>query len=109
MMKGCEAEPALISEREETLKTALTRLNKVFLKDSKFIYGDEISVADLQALCEVTQMWMVGNKLEDDYPNLKRWVADCQKELGESFDKVHQVVYKIRDNKTFIGGQNSKE
>ncbi len=38
-----------------------------FLKDSKFIYGEEISVADLQALCELTQSWMADKHFEDDY------------------------------------------
>ena len=38
-----------------------------FLKDSKFIYGEEISVADLEALCELTQSWMADEHFEDDY------------------------------------------
>ena len=75
------------------------------MKDSKFIYGNEISVADLQAVCELTEMWIVEKKLEDDYPNLKRWVADCQKELGEAFEEVYQAVYKMRDSKALVGGQ----
>ena len=90
-----------MSECEETLKKSLTRLNDHFLKDSKFIYGDEMSVADLQALCELTQSWMADKRFEDDYPNLKRWVADCQKELGEPFDEAHKFVYHARDTKMF--------
>ena len=105
--KGCEAEPILVSEREDVLKTTLAKLNDHFLKDSKFIYGDEISVADLQALCELTQSWMVETKYEGDYPNLKRWVADCQKELGETFDEVYETVYKTRDSKALMGGKKA--
>ena len=105
--KGGEAEPVLVSEREETLKAALTKINDHFLKDSKFIYGDEISVADLLALCELTQFWMVETKYEDGYPNIKRWVADCQKELGETFDELHQVVYQTRDSKELMGGKKA--
>lgn len=103
IFKGCEAEPALLSASEDTLKKALAKLNDYYLKDSKFIYGEEISVADLQALCELTESWTVEIKYEDDYPNLKRWVADCQKELGETFEEVYQTVYQIRDSKALMG------
>ena len=105
--KGGEAEPVLVSEREEALKAALTKMNDHFLKDSKFIYGDEMSVADLLALCELTQFWMVEIKYEDGYPNIKRWVVDCQKELGETFDELHQVVYQTRDSKELMGGKKA--
>ena len=83
------------------MKKTLARLNDHFLKDSKFIYGEEISVADLQALCELTQSWMADKRFEDDYPNLKRWVADCQRELGEPFHEAHKFVYHARDTKMF--------
>jgi len=90
-----------VNECEETVKKTLARLNDHFLKDSKFIYGEEISVADLQALCELTQSWMADKRFEDDYPNLKRWVADCQRELGEPFHEAHKFVYHARDTKMF--------
>ena len=96
-----------MSASEEALKKALAKLNDYFLKDSKFIYGEEISVADLQALCELTQLWMAEIKHEDDYPNLKQWVADCQKELGETFEEVYQAVYQIRDSKALMGGKKA--
>ena len=107
MFKGCEAEPALVSASEDALKKALAKLNDYFLKDSKFICGEEISVADLQALCELTESWVVEIKHEDGYPNLKRWVADCQKELGETFEEVYQAVYQIRDSKALMGGKKT--
>ena len=56
-----------MNDCEETLKKSLARLNDHVLKDSKFIYGEEISVADLEALCELTQSWMADKRFEDDY------------------------------------------
>ena len=63
--------------------------------------GEEISIADLMCLCQITQYWISDFNLEDHGANVKRWVEDCQKTLNPHFDKVHQVVYDCRKAGTF--------
>ena len=86
---------------ERAKKKSVKILNDYFLKDTKFIHSSEISIADLQALCEITQCWMIGEHLEAEYPNMDRWVADCKEELGTHFDSVHKFVYFARDSNFF--------
>ena len=73
-----------------------------FLKDKKFIGGDDISIADLQAVCEFTQFWMMHIDPGEGYPRIVQWIKDVQAAVGqEVFDKVHAPVYFTRDNNVF--------
>lgn len=98
---GKEPSAELLEMAERTKKRSLKILNGYFLKDTKFILSSEISIADLQALCEVSQTWIVGESLEAEYPNMDRWITECKNQLGTHFDKVHKFVYWARDNNIF--------
>ncbi len=98
---GKEPSAELLEITERTKKKSLKILNGYFLKDTKFILSSEISIADLQAVCELSQMWMVGEPLEAEYPNMERWVTDCKDQLGTHFDAVHKFVYYARDSNFF--------
>jgi glutathione S-transferase len=77
-------------------------LENYFLKDKKFIGGDEICIADLQAVCEFTQFWMVHIDPGDGYPRIAQWIKDVQAAIGqEIFDEVHVAVYSMRDQNMF--------
>ena len=41
-----------------TPSKAVDNFEKHFLSRGKFVAGDEISIADLKPLCELTQLWM---------------------------------------------------
>ena len=84
------------------LNTCLERLETQFLKEGKFIGGsDSISIADLQALCELTQFWMAKVIVYKDKPRITQWVAECQKVLASCFDEVYEDVYEKRDSGFF--------
>ena len=77
-------------------------IENYFLKDKKFIGGDEICIADLQAVCEFTQFWMMHLDPGEGYPRISQWMKDVQAAVGqEVFDEVHQFVYLNRDNNVF--------
>ena len=88
-------DPRVLESKQLLLKT-FDILNDSTLRDNKFLIGKEISIADIQAVCELSQHWMVGLELYAGYPNIERWVAACKEELQPHFDKVHAVTYKIR-------------
>lgn len=96
-----EPSAEFVENTEKTKKKSLKILSGYFLKDMKFILSSEISIADLQAVCELSQMWMVGEPLEAEYPNVERWVADCKDQLGTHFDAVHKFIYYARDTNFF--------
>ena len=97
---GHPASEETIAECATTLKNSLAVIENYFLKDRKFVAGDEISIADLQFLGEVTQYWAMGQDLCKGKPNMERWVSACREFLGPHFDKVTATVLKIQEEGT---------
>ena len=83
------------------LNKSMKMLEEHFLVDTKYINSDEISIADLQALCEFTQFWMADLDLLEGRPRLQQWMKDCQSALTPHFDKVHKMVYLARQKGIF--------
>ena len=98
---GKEADPVRMDIVEGILKKSKRMMENYFLKDSKFIAGNDISIADLQAVCEFTQFWMVGVDPAEGYPRIGQWVMDVQTYLQPHFDEVHMMVYMARDRGIF--------
>ena len=103
ILEGRNPNPAVIEEATEVLKKSKEMFESYFLKDHKFIHSDEISIADLQAVCEFSQFWVGGVDPFEDRPRLAQWMKDCQKELQPHFDEVHKMVYVARDKEIFKG------
>ena len=95
------ATDTVVVESKEALLKAFDVLNDHTLRDNKFIIGEEISVADLQALNELIQFWMVSKEVYTGYPNIERWVADCTQALQPHLDKVSSEVYRVREEAMF--------
>ena len=56
---GAEMNTAKVEEEcKGKLFKAVGNFEKHFLVTGKFVAGDEISIADLKPLCELTQLWM---------------------------------------------------
>ena len=71
------------------------------MKDRKFIAGDEISIADLEFLGEVTQYWIADCDIYKGRPNMERWMEECQKVLGAQWEPVFDRVYEVRKAGTY--------
>ena len=72
-------------------------MENYFLKGRKFVGGENICIADLQFLCEMTQYCLMDKDLYKGRPNMERWVQDCKQCLAPYLDEVNQKVYKIRE------------
>ena len=89
------------AETRGKLKASLDIIENYFLKDKKFIAGDEISIADLEFISEVTQYWISNNDIYKGRPNMERWVNECRKVLAPHFDAAHERVYELRTAGTY--------
>lgn len=57
------------------------------MKENPFIVGTEISVADLQVLCELMQLDIIENQhLYLSNPKIKDWVERVKGEIGPCLD-----------------------
>ena len=93
--------PEAVKNLEGTLKKSKDMMENYFLKDKKFIGGDQICIADLQAMSEFTQFWMVHIDPTEGYPRIAQWMKDVQAAVGPAFDEVHKVAYDVRDQNMF--------
>ncbi len=103
-MTGQEPDPKRLEENEKILQRSKKMLEEYFLKDGRFIGGqEEISIADLQAVCEFSQFWLAHKDPFDGRPRLAQWMEDCKSAIGPQFDEVHKMIYVARDQGIFKG------
>ena len=58
------------------VNAAFKYIESVFLKDTKFLAGDEISIADLSAACEIMQLKCTPFDF-GKFPKLEEWLNRC--------------------------------
>nr|UDM84151.1 glutathione S-transferase theta 2 [Sillago sihama] len=81
------------------LDDTLDKLEFMFLRRQPFLCGDDITVADLLAVCELMQPMGGGRDVLQQRPQLQRWRSRVQSAVGESFDRAHAVLYGVRDRR----------
>ncbi|XP_047447133.1 glutathione S-transferase theta-2 [Mugil cephalus] len=84
-----------LSELDETLE----KLESMFLRRRPFLCGDDITLADLLAACELTQPLGGDRDVLKNRPQLQRWRSRVQAAVGESFDRAHAVLFALRDRR----------
>uniref|UniRef100_A0A671LJZ3 glutathione transferase n=1 Tax=Sinocyclocheilus anshuiensis TaxID=1608454 RepID=A0A671LJZ3_9TELE len=99
----CMGQPTNPEKLEKVLADldgTLDKLENVFLKNQPFLCGDDISLADLLAVCELMQPLCGGRDILKDRPKLLSWRSRVHSVLSDSFDEAHSVVYQIREKFT---------
>ncbi len=99
-MLGKEPNKEKVQELAKVLESSNKAMEGYFLKDTKFINSDSISIADLQAISEYTQFW-VSEQDPLASPRLAQWLEDCKAVLQPHFDASHKMIYYARDKKLF--------
>lgn len=81
-----------LEEKRKLMMYSLKMIDELFLKENKFLGGDEISIADLSAACEISQVLLINVDLSG-YKNLSEWFKKVMsiKEVHDS----HQIFYKV--------------
>lgn len=93
------------SAKVEECKTKLLKnvgiFEKYFLAKGKFVAGDDISIADLKPLCELTQLWMSDIKPYEPGSRIEQWINDCKERLQPHFDNAHKIVDDVIEQGVF--------
>lgn len=97
-MTGSAVDGVRLERALAELKATLDHLESMFLKRQPFLCGDDITLADLLAVCELMQPLGGDRDVLTDRPKLQQWRSRVQSALGESFNHAHSVLYKVRDN-----------
>ena len=96
-----EVNAAKVEECKGKLLKAVGNFEKHFLARGKFVAGDEISIADLKPLCELTQLWMSDIKPYEAGSRIEQWMNDCKERLQPHFDSAHKVVNALIEQGVF--------
>ncbi|KAI1901030.1 hypothetical protein AGOR_G00055950 [Albula goreensis] len=96
-MTGQPPDPAKLERALAELGDTLGKLETMFLKRQPFLCGDDITLADLLAACELMQPLAGGRDVLKDRPLLVAWKSRVRSALKDSFDEAHGVLYRLRD------------
>ena len=83
---------------QDLLKQSLDYLENVWLKNTPYLAGNEITFADLLGMCELEELRVVGQDFLKDRPILTAWYNRVKPQLQPHWDEVHQVLYKAATN-----------
>ena len=80
-----------------TLTHALHAMNQTWLAQSKFMTGDNLTIADMAAYVEIGQLQPAFTNVYDfsGLDNVQRWLADMRQVEGH--DVVHTVLAELGD------------
>ena len=83
----------------QDLPPVIEQIDKYFLKGQNYIGGnDDVSVADLLAVCELMQLYPVNEEaVYESNPNVSAWMLRVKERLQPHFDEGHSVTYRTRD------------
>ncbi|XP_065919350.1 uncharacterized protein [Dysidea avara] len=90
---GGEIDMSKVEEAWKKLHKSIKLIEGHFLANTNYLAGDEISIADVQAVCEFTQLWMPDYKVYEAGSRIDTWTNDCKERLQPYFDEAHKMVY----------------
>ncbi|CAF1215973.1 unnamed protein product [Didymodactylos carnosus] len=83
----------LRKEGDNVLKVALGFMDETLGKNNYIAGGNQISIADIALICEVTALPVAGASCED-YPNVQAWLKRTSTEI-KSWDQVNMVFNQL--------------
>lgn len=95
--KDLDIPEAMQSNARNTLTRALEALNQGWLAQSKYLTGDQVSIADFAAYVEIGQLRPEFTNVYDfsGFDNVRRWLDDMRAVPGH--DDVHVVLAELGD------------
>ncbi|KAM7018474.1 glutathione S-transferase theta-2 [Tautogolabrus adspersus] len=96
---GSHVDEVRVNRALSQLQDTLDKLESMFLRRQPFLCGDDITLADLLAVCELMQPIGGGRDVLQQRPKLQHWRSRVQSAVGDSFDKAHAVLYAVRDRR----------
>ncbi|XP_065084635.1 glutathione S-transferase theta-1-like [Ochlerotatus camptorhynchus] len=74
--------------------------SNVLQSDVKYIAGDEISIADLVAACEIEQPKLAGYDARVGRPKLTAWMQRVKEHTQPDYDEAHEVLHRFAPTTT---------
>ena len=85
-------------QNSANLETVLDQMEQYFLKDRKYLAGDQISIADLLGVCELMQPGCVGYDFCKGRPSLTEWFQRVKDQIQPHYDDTHKDIIEFGRN-----------
>lgn len=79
------------------MEQALDQIENVWLANTKFIAGNEISIADLMAIGEIEMTRLTSYDASQGRPKVAAYIARLKDTLGPQYDEVHETLLKAQE------------
>lgn len=98
ILTGKPANPKVLDQRKEDYFKSLDILENIWLKDTKFVAGNEITIADLFGACDVMQPHVCASGPDiTRHKKVIAWLASVKRHFGASFDDGHKHIYAYNE------------
>lgn len=94
-MTGSETPPEKVEEAYANMQRCLDSIEIFWLSQGKYIVGDELTVADLFAACEIEQPRMAGFEPTEGRPILKEWLDRVKAETQPYYEEANVILNKV--------------
>jgi len=97
MMFNRPVEDKKVARFKEEMEKCLAQIETIWLENGKkkFIIGDEISVADLLAVCELEQPGMAGYDVFAKHPIIGEWRERIKSLTEPHYEETHKICRLI--------------
>lgn len=97
IMTGKLESPEQLAKIKNNLEETLEVIENVWLKDTKFLTGDKITVADLFCASDIKQAQVCNYDATEFFPKIRVWLGHVQDEFNPHFDESHKFVDLFAD------------
>jgi len=95
---GKKTDPEIVEVQRDKVSRVVSKLESYFLRDTPFLAGNELSLADIFGACELMQLYACHEeKLYEASPKVKAWMMRVRQETNPYFDEAHVMTYKARE------------
>ncbi|XP_075220335.1 glutathione S-transferase theta-1-like [Lycorma delicatula] len=95
LLSGKPPNQERLNSLHHQMVTACNKIEDVWVKDSHYICGEYITVADLFAACELEQPKMAGYDPRNGRPKLTAWLNRIEEELNPFYTDAHKYLNEI--------------
>jgi len=91
-MNGKPVNEQRIAQQEKQINITLNLIENVWLKDKQFLCGDDISISDIIAICEIEHTRMAGYDSFANRPILSEWKTRVMARLSPYYEEANKFL-----------------
>jgi glutathione S-transferase len=95
LLTGESPVPEQLQKFEDNMISTFNNIENIWLADTPFLSGSEVSVADIFAACEIEQPRIAGFEPRQGRPKLAAWLDRVRNEANPYYDEAHTILNKM--------------